>query len=403
MNSRPAGYATYPAYAPSDSFASFFMGGFECSTHLRKRNDRLDLIASTRHDLTAADDYRALKTIGLKTARDGLRWYLIEREHGRYDWSSFTGMLRAADEAGVEVIWDLLHYGWPDGLDIFDPGFIDRFAAFARAAAEVIRQHSDAIPFYCPVNEISYFAWAGGSKRLMNPFQSDRAIELKRQLVQASIAAIDAIREVDPRARFVHAEPVINVEPKSKTDKAAAAVFNAYQFEALDMISGRTSPELGGSARYIDIIGLNFYPDNQWFLNGSVIPLGHHRYKPLSDLLEACQVRYGRTVIISETGAEGSARASWLHYVVREVSAAIANGVKVDGICLYPITDYPGWADDRLCKTGLLGIADIAGRRDVYQPLLAELITSAELISEQRRQLFDRQSQGPLVRVSTSR
>jgi hypothetical protein len=33
---------------------------------------------------------------GLLTVRDGLRWHLIEREPGRYDWSSWLPMLEAA-------------------------------------------------------------------------------------------------------------------------------------------------------------------------------------------------------------------------------------------------------------------------------------------------------------------
>ena len=380
MDGIPNRDGTYGAYVPSDQFASFFMGGFECSTHLRTPTKRLDLIASTRHDINAASDYEHLNALGLRTMRDGARWHLIENRPGQYDWSSFVGMLQAANAAGVQVVWDLLHYGWPKGLDIFDPLFVDRFAAFATAVAQIIRRESDAIPFYCPVNEISYFAWAGGARKLMNPFRSDQAAALKRQLVRASIAAIDAVRAVDSRARIVHAEPVIHVEPISKRDAPAATAFNAYQFEALDMLSGRIHPELGGSVDHVDIVGVNFYPDNQWFLNGSTIPLGHNLYRPFRELLVECHARYGRPLIVSETGAEGSARASWLHYVVREVLAAQARGAKVDGLCLYPITDYPGWTNDRLCRTGLLGVADAAGHRSVDGPLLEELVASAERI-----------------------
>ena len=33
------------------------------------------------------------------------------------------------------------------------------------------------------------------------------------------------------------------------------------------MLCGRLWPELGGGERYLDIIGVNFYPHNQWFYN----------------------------------------------------------------------------------------------------------------------------------------
>ena len=41
-------------------FDSFFMAGFECSTHRRRDGRRLDLIAGTRHDRWGANDYRAV-------------------------------------------------------------------------------------------------------------------------------------------------------------------------------------------------------------------------------------------------------------------------------------------------------------------------------------------------------
>ena len=54
-----------------------------------------------------------------------------------------------------------------------------------------------------------------------NPMARGRGTELKVQLVRASIAAIEAIRNVDPRARFVQIDPVINVVPKTRVTGAA--------------------------------------------------------------------------------------------------------------------------------------------------------------------------------------
>src|SRR4051794_38540707 len=110
-------------------FRSFFMGGFECSTHRLRNGRRLDLAHSTRHDQIAAGDYRLLQRHGLLTARDGLRWHLIDRRRGVYDFSSAAGMLKAARDTGMQVIWDLWHYGWPDDIDIFSAEFVDRFTA----------------------------------------------------------------------------------------------------------------------------------------------------------------------------------------------------------------------------------------------------------------------------------
>ena len=35
-------------------------------------------------------------------------------------------------------------------------------------------------------------------------------------------------------------------------------------FQAWDMICGRLFPELGGSPRHLDIVGINYYWTNQW-------------------------------------------------------------------------------------------------------------------------------------------
>ena len=118
--------------------------------------------------------------------------------------------------------------------------------------------------------------------------------------------------------------------------------------------SGLSEPELGGDPSLVDVVGLNFYPHNQWYYEGPTIPMGHHEYRPLADMLLEIAERYGKPIFLSETGAEGSARPSWLHYVCNEVRDAIDRGAPVEGICWYPITAYPGWDNSRHAEAGLL-------------------------------------------------
>src|SRR5438105_446761 len=66
------------AIIPESLFQSFFMGGFECSTHRLHSGRRLDLIAATEHDRFALADYERLRSLGLRAAREGLRWHLVE-------------------------------------------------------------------------------------------------------------------------------------------------------------------------------------------------------------------------------------------------------------------------------------------------------------------------------------
>ncbi len=357
------------------NFQSFWLGGFECSTHKRRDRRRLDVLASTGHDIHAAEDYRRLASHGMRTVRDGVRWHLIERRRGQYDWSSLLPMVRAARETGTQVIWDLFHYGFPSGVDVWKPAFIDRFAAFAAAVARVIRDETDTVPYYVPVNEISFFAWVAGDVGAMNPFARGRGPQMKEQLVRATIAAIEAIRAVEPRARFAVAEPLIEVHPKSSklVDVASAQGYTDSQFEAVDWLSGKQRPELGGAPQYLDLVGLNFYDRNQWVDMQAPLLRGHPRYTPLRVLLDRVARRVERPLFIAETGTEGDDRPGWLNYVATEVFAARANSVDIEGLCLYPILSHLGWDDDRRCPNGLFDAFSPDAPRTVYAPLADEL------------------------------
>ncbi len=234
-------------------FRTFFMGGFECSTHRLRNGRRLDVLGATGHERWAGHDYERLARVGMLTARDGIRWHLIESSSGKYDFSGVVPMLVAARQTGVQVLWDLFHYGWPDELDIFDRAFVERFAGFAAAFAKVATRETDGAPWVVPVNEMSFFAWAGGEVGIFNPFATGRGDELKTQLVRAAIASIRSMWEVNPDIRIVHTEPMINVvaHPARPHDAAAAEAHHQAQYAALDMIAGRTHRDLGGCEEYL--------------------------------------------------------------------------------------------------------------------------------------------------------
>ena len=355
-------------------FASFWQGGWECSSHRRLADRRrVDVIAATRHDALAARDYRALAALGIQTVRDGLRWPLVESAPGQYDPASWLPQLRAARETGTQVVWDLCHYGVPDGLDVWRPEFVDRFAAFARWAARLHRDESDAVPWWCPVNEISFWSWAGGDQALLPPFAQGRSFELKVQLARAALAAVDAVRDVDPRARLLWAEPVVHVVAKTPGQRGEAEGYRQAQFQALDLLSGRLWPQVGGRADVLDVLGVNYYPQNQWVLGGGPLPPRSPRRRPLREMLAEVHRRYSRPLVVAETGTEGDTRPGWLNTIAGEAEAARQAGVPVWGLCWYPIADHPGWEDDRPCPNGLLSVPDAQGARAVHAELAAEL------------------------------
>ena len=142
-------------------------------------------------------------------------------------------------------------------------------------------------------------------------------------------------------------------QPRSETDELAEFE-RLSMFEAWDMIAGRTAPELGGSADLLDVVGVNFYPSNQWTIEDVRVGLGELRYRPFRQILAEVSDRYDRPIVIAETGAEEPNGQCLLAYVGSEARAAMAEGVQLEGLCVYPIMDYPGWTDGRHCRCGLI-------------------------------------------------
>ena len=329
-------------------FDSFFLAGFESACHINRAGRRLNMLEVTQHDRQVSSDYELLRDFNIRTVRDGMCWPLVERG-GRFDFSSLLPTLEAARQNHIQVIWNVFHYGYPDDLDIFSPAFVDRFARYCAALARFIHDHTDRVPFYTPINEISFLAWAAGDVGYIHPLGVGRGFELKRQLIRAAIAGIEAIWQVNRQARIVQVEPVIHVvAPRDRPDLVeSAAAQRAGQFEAWDMISGQLEPGLGGQPKYLDIMGLNYYHSNQWEhpdlrLRWDDNPRDE-RWLPLHQLLAEMYNRYRRPAFIGETSHFGVGRGPWLREIYGEVQMAIRKGIPIEGITIYPIIDRPDW------------------------------------------------------------
>ena len=373
-------------------FNSFFIGGFECATHYGRHGRRLDLLAATQHDRYAVQDYRRLREYGILTVREGIRWHLIEPQPGQYEFGPVLEHIRAAREMGMQVIWDLFHFGYPDGLDLFGPAFVRRFAAFAREFMRVLKSETDSVPFVTPINEISFLAFQGGEVGNINPFTAGRGHELKAQLVRATIASMEAMWDVAPETRFVLVDPLFNAvaEDEDPEQMNRARAYSHARYQAWDMIAGDLYPELGGARKYLDIIGVDYYPWNQWIYvsdreAGRSLRRDDPRHIPLHQLLAQVYERYRRPLLISETSAEDHHRVDWLSYVGEQARLAIQAGVPLEGLCWYPIVDYPGWDNDRACQTGIWGVYDERGVRPIHEPLAAELVRQSGFIQQERQ------------------
>lgn len=366
------------AAGTSSPFPSFFIGGFESSTAILSDGRRLDLVTASQHDRQLESDYELLLGAGIRTVRESVRWPMVDRG-GRLFLSGVRRMARSLHYRGMLPIWDLMHYGFPDGVDPYSATFVERFARYAAGVARVIAAESAEPGWYTPINEISFMSHAAGDIGLFYPFSHGRGWDIKLQLIRAAVAAMEAIREVDPQARFVHVDPLIHLVPQRPGDEEAERVrdFNErIVFEGWRMLQGSVMPELGGRPDFLNVAGMNVYRLCQWELDreGSFLEPGDPRWTPISQMLVDAWQRLGCPLIIGETGELGPDRAAWLRYLLAEVETARAAGVPLLGVCWYPIVGAPDWYDPTTVFTGGWWDSVPKGRRlerVPYAPTLA--------------------------------
>jgi hypothetical protein len=199
------------------------------------------------------------------------------------------------------------------------------------------------------------------------PYRNTRQdrFSFRRALCKAAIAGVKAIREVEAGARMVHIDPLVQVvAPRDRPDQIAAANEETYvdTYLAWDMLAGREAPELGGSPEILDIVGANNYSFGQMEYREQgphqALPPDDDRIKPLCDLLSLIWERYRRPMIIAETSGMGHGRAAWLKDVMEESLAAVAKGIDLHGICLFPAVDMPDWHTGQWLHNGICDLVE---------------------------------------------
>jgi beta-glucosidase/6-phospho-beta-glucosidase/beta-galactosidase len=377
--SRPA----RPLPARASIFPTFFLSGFECSTFVWKDQGRRDLEAETQLREHVEDDYAFLRSLGIAVARQGIPWPFVDTS-GQCDFSGLNPTIEAMNRNQILPIWDLCHYGYPDDLDPFDPLFRERFAAYTKAAAEYVIPRVRGPHFFTPINEITFFAFMGGEWAWTAPFCTTREKRraLRLALCRADVAAVRAIREVNPEARMVHIDPLILVvPPRDRPDLADDAERETFEdtFYAWDIIAGLRHPEVGGSPEVLDIVGVNCYSFGQMEYreqgpHASLAP-DDERIRPLGDLLTYAWERYRRPMVVGETSGLGDGRPAWLCDIIEESLAAVLKGIDLHGVCLFPAVDMPNWHTGEWLHNGLCDLVDEDGRlkRVPFQPYIDEL------------------------------
>lgn len=356
-------------------FNTFFIGGYECADHINRSGERVNLLKETQHDIRVDEDYEALAAIGIKTVREGICWSAVETAPGIFDFSEVLNRMQAAERVGIQQIWDLVHFGYPDDIYPTHPLFCKRFVQLCEAFALFYKSNSKQPLFVVPVNEISFLSWHSGEVRGTVPFAVNSGWDIKYHLCKAVILGIKKLKSIDSDCRIITVEPLIKIH-NALDFKKNVNELNENQFQAMDIIAGRMCPELGGSEDFLDIIGFNYYWNCQWEIDNEPLdwPDSKQQRIPFSVLLQQAYERYKKPLIVSETRHFGIGRVEWMQEIVSECLRAKNNGVDLKGICIYPVIDRPDW--DNLANYCQCSIWDLDkdGNRIPHQPYIDALI-----------------------------
>jgi len=347
-------------------FKSFLMGGFECADQQNAFGNRVDLYKASGHKRYLEEDYDNLNLIGISTIREGIRWSVVETRPYHYDWTEVERIIKISQEKNIQVIWDICHFGYPDDLTPLHPMFARRFSHLCRAF--VIKYRSlvpDGTLIVTPINEVSFISWLGGDVRGTSPYCIGQGWEVKYALMKAYIEGIEMMKKIDTSVRIMVTEPLINIVSNNFVEPKA--VFSAEdkhneQFQVHDILSGAMCAELRGKPEYLDIVGVNYYYDNQWINeNHKFLPWAeeppHPLFRSLHSLIEDVYLRYGRPVVISETSHPGEDRPKWIRTITNECISILKTGLPLFGCCFYPVVDRPDW--DHLDDWHHSGIWDV--------------------------------------------
>jgi dTDP-4-dehydrorhamnose reductase len=358
-------------------------GGVECTVN-RVGDVYFDQLERSGH-AARLSDLDVFAGLGIRAIRYPVLWERVAPDGPSLaDWSWADERLQRLRELDVRVIAGLTHHGsGPRHTSLVDPSFATGLAEYARAVAE----RYPWIEAYTPVNEPLTTARFSGLYGLWYPHGRDDAT-FARALVNQSravVLAMQAIREVNPRAVLIQTEDL----GRTYGTPALApmvAFYNHRRWLSLDLLCGRVTPqhplydallEWGIGAEELawheacrcepDIVGVNHYASSDRYLDDAV----HlHDGRPrgvtpegvefvdteavrgcldcpvdVGGVLRDVWTRYGRPVAITEAhlGSTREEQLRWLQEFWDSASTLRAEGVDVRAVTVWSLLGSFDW------------------------------------------------------------
>ena len=381
-----------------------FVGAFE-STYLPAHD--VDVLETSGHTRLWRQDLELMRACGVTRLRYPVRWHRVEREPGRYDWTSTDLVLGHLRDTGLGPIPDLVHHtSYPRWLErgFADPRFGPAYLRYCAAFAERYPWVSE----YTLFNEPFATLFLCGHEAIWPPYGAGMKslVALFANVLPALLEASRMYRDLLPHARHVYVDTCEGHSALDPSGEEYAEMANDRRFFVLDAMLGRLGDgsrpfvrdvvEAGGEELLalkpgaLDVLGLDYYAHSEWAFKARDVPRppGTHELHPqdgevlgvtpppqpagLAALAIQYWERYGLPMLLSETNIRGapSDRATWLKHTLEQCERATAAGVPLEGYCWFPFVDSLDWnsllarADRCIDPVGVFWLDEALARND---------------------------------------
>jgi len=399
-------------------------GGLECTVN-RVGNTYYDQTVKSGHQ-DRIQDLELIAGLGIRTLRyPALIWERIAADGlATADWRWADERLKHLRELEITPIVGFLHHGsGPRDTNLLDPAFPHKLAAYASA---VIQRYPD-LTLFTPVNEILTTARFSALYGYWYPHQRNARDFIYALLNQchATVLAMDAVRQVNPAAKFISTEDIGKTYATPPL-QYQADFDNERRWWSYDILCGRFNPEhpawqfaeYAGIARSElkrheelfarkdiapDIMGINYYLTGERWLDHRLHLFPKHLHggngrdhyadteavrvpqgmQGISHILQEVWERYQRPLAITEAhlGSTADQQMRWFEEIWSGACQAKEHGVDVQAVTAWALFGLYNWntlvtQDHGYYEPGVFDLSSGIPRATAYTQMLRDFIQS---------------------------